>query len=559
MKDILNAESIRGTIVNSMRLSLLFIKWIKENKTRTDVILRDTNITNNKKIEKNRLGFTRDRRYLRSLLLVVTLFFVTIESLQPVLQQENIEQQSFAQMNGNIINISRIVPYAGDPHIAVSQNYIYVVWTEVTTTGPAATIGRNSDIFFSKSADHGASFSIPVGLSTYKTGLKQEPKIAVSGKNLYIIWSDYSSGAAEILFTRSTDNGSSFSSPITLGTSFGAAGETRIAANGNNVYVMWIGSSNRISAGSVLFRSSADNGTTFGNPISLSTNGIASKPEMAVTGNDVYAVWYSSTLQANGVVSDDQILFTRSTDNGANFSNPINLSNNPNTFSARPQVSASGRSVYVTWFESGPNHSLNVANTYFSKSTDGGMTFTTPLQLSNNGPANNYYYFTSDTPQIAISNNAKNVYIAWTYPSQSASSSSSQNSDVFFARSNDSGGTFGPPFNLSNNPGLSGDASMIVSTNANSTNTSNNTNTSHTDIISIIWLDDTGNKPGQYNVFFSESGDSGSSFGNPISISGIQGAAVSPQLAVSGNSIYVTWTEFNSGYYAILFRAVPLQ
>ena len=50
----------------------------------------------------------------------------------------------------------------------------------------------------------------PVGLTNYKSGIKQEPKIAISGKNLYIIWSDYSLGPAEIFFTKSTDNGHKF-------------------------------------------------------------------------------------------------------------------------------------------------------------------------------------------------------------------------------------------------------------------------------------------------------------------------------------------------------------
>ena len=71
---------------------------------------------------------------------------------------------------------------------------MYVVWTEAITGGSPKSGGRNSDIFFSKSTDNGASFSNPVGLTNYKPGIKQEPKIAISGKNLYIIWSDYSLG-----------------------------------------------------------------------------------------------------------------------------------------------------------------------------------------------------------------------------------------------------------------------------------------------------------------------------------------------------------------------------
>jgi hypothetical protein len=249
-------------------------------------------------------------------------------------------------------------------------------------------------------------------------------------------------------------------------------------------------------------------------------------------------------------VVDDEILFTKSTNNGADFSNPINLSNNPYSFSARPQVAASGRDVYVAWFESGVNHSLNIANTYLARSTDAGITFSSPIRLSNNGPANNYYNFTSDTPKIGLSNiaNDDNVYVIWTYVSSSPSSTP-QNTDVFFSRSTDAGVTFSPPFNISNNPGLSGDANMIVSTNP-----SNNA-----DQVNVMWLDDTGGISGERNIFFSQSTDNGTSFGKPINISNTQGSALLSQMAMSGNNLYLTWAEFNSGSYAILFRVVSLS
>ena len=124
----------------------------------------------------------------------------------PGLQLEPM-QHAYAQTYRNIINLSNVVPFAADPRIAISGNNVYVVWTEAITGGSPSAGGRNSDIFFSKSTDNGASFTNPVGLTNYKPGIKQEPKIAISGKNLYIIWSDYSLGTAEIFFTKSTDNG----------------------------------------------------------------------------------------------------------------------------------------------------------------------------------------------------------------------------------------------------------------------------------------------------------------------------------------------------------------
>jgi hypothetical protein len=536
-------------VINTMTVLLLLIKWIEVEKIRKNLKCRDEEINNVERARKNYSPIIHNV-ICKRLLLFVLAAILCVGTLLPALQQEPV-QQAYAQSYRNIINLSNVVPFASDPRIAISGNNVYVVWTEAMTAGAPNTGERSSDIFFSKSTDNGASFSNPVGLTSYKPGIKQEPRIAISGKNVFVIWSDYSLGYAKIFFTRSTDNGTGFSSPIALGTSFGGVGETRLGADANNVYVLWIGSANNINAGAVLFKESTDEGSTFGNTISLSNNGIASKPEMSVVGNNVYVVWYNTTLQASGNVIDDEILFARSTNNGAGFSTPINISNNPNSFSARPQLAASGSNVYIAWFESGANHSLNIANTYFSRSTDAGVTFSSPLKLSDNGPANNYFYFTSDTPKIEVSNssNNDNVYVIWTYVSP-ISSSAPQNTDVFFSRSTDAGVTFSSPLNISNNPGLSGDASMIVSTNPNNNSV---------DDVKIIWLDDTGGKSGDYNILFSQSTDNGASFGNSINISNSKGSSLLPQMVMSGSNVYLVWTEFNTGYYAILFRAVSMS
>ena len=90
---------------------------------------------------------------------------------------------------------------------------------------------------------------------------------------------------------------------------------------------------------------------------------------------------------------------------------------------------------------------------------------------------------------------------------------------------------------------------MIVSTNPNN----------NADEVNVIWLDDTGSKSGERNVIFSQSTDNGASFGNPINMSNTQGSALLSQAVISGKNLYLTWAEFNSGSYAILFRVVLLS
>ena len=39
------------------------------------------------------------------------------------------------------------------------------------------------------------------------------PQITASGNNVYVVWSDSTTGNADIFFKRSTDGGATFSSP----------------------------------------------------------------------------------------------------------------------------------------------------------------------------------------------------------------------------------------------------------------------------------------------------------------------------------------------------------
>jgi hypothetical protein len=449
----------------------------------------------------------------------------------------------YAQTYSNVINLSGVVPFAADPHISISGKNIYEVWA-ASLPGESTNGGRSSDIFFSKSTDSGVSFSRPVALTNYKPGIKQEPRIAVSDNNLYIIWSDYSLGAAEVYFTKSTNDGATFTAPVALGTSF-FTNETRLGASSNNVYVMWVGSANNLTAGAVLFKSSNDGGNTFGNTTSLSGNGIASKPEMSISGNNVYVVWYNSTL-VNGFLIDDQILFTRSTNNGTHFSTPTDLSNNPNSFSSKPQVDASGRNVYVAWLESA-NHTLNIANTYFAKSVDAGETFSSPIKLSNNVATNNFS-FSSDIPRLASSSSSygDNVYVIWAYPSTS-NSSFTRNTDLFISRSVNGGASFSSPFKISSNPGLR-DVGISVSTNPNY----------NVDDVRLVWSADTGSKTLGYDLFISQSKDNGVSFSYPADVSNTLGLSIFPEMMINGSSLYFTWTEYNYGSYSILFRTVSV-
>lgn len=140
----------------------------------------------------------------------------------------------------------------------------------------------------------------------------------------------------------------------------------------------------------IIYRRSTDGGVSFGAPlgINLSNNpGDSGSPVVAVSGNNVYVVWFDGTPWNN------EIFYRRSTDDGMNFESNINLSNKPQFHSVNPEIAASGSIVHVVWDENFPG-TIN-----YAVSLDGGATFDPTLSSLNINPIGP----PADTPSIAAS------------------------------------------------------------------------------------------------------------------------------------------------------------
>ena len=175
--------------------------------------------------------------------------------------------------------------------------------------------------------------------------------------------------------------------------------------------------------------SGTDNGLTFSTPDNLSENtGFSPAPQISSQGSNVYVVWYDNTP------GNFDIFFAFSTDNGLTFSTPDNLSENTGV-SFVPQISSQGSNVYVVWHDNTPGN----FDIFFAFSTDNGLTFSTPDNLSENSG-------TSAAPQITSEGN--NVYVVW-------NDDTPGNNDIFYTTNNQDFGLFGSALNLSHNAGSS--------------------------------------------------------------------------------------------------------
>jgi hypothetical protein len=387
---------------------------------------------------------------------------------------------------GNTINLSNNPGGSLNPRMVASRSTsnLYVVWEHIP--------GNNGEIFFTRSTDSGQTFEKPIVIGN-NSGLNGFPQIALSenNTNVYVVWHDAQNG---IMLGRSSDDGSTFETAISLSDKNKDSQNPQIVVSqDNNVYVAWQ-SNPQGRNGEIVFTRSTDNGTSFENPVSLGkddeknqyndANGKQKKDSSneeqnilsfhpriitAPGSKEVYLIWHSgiNTFHKQYFLLTD-IFFSRSTDNGATFENPISLTNYSvwvkSTDNNAPFVSpvsldgysgwvldpqivvSQDNNIYVAW-QSNPQAANG--EIMFTRSTDNGHTFEKAITISDK--AGN-----SLDPQMAVSQD-NNIYVAWQSNPQAA------NGELIFTRSTDNGHTFEKAITISDKAGNSLDPQMAVS------------------------------------------------------------------------------------------------
>lgn len=427
---------------------------------------------------KGDMPFASIRYFRISGTLPIASLLLAIALIQPVIPANGL---TF----GEIMNISNTEGSSKAPQIAAAENgNIYVLWQD-TEVSP--------DILFAANTDPDNGFGDPVNVSNDFTP-ESGAKLAASNDNVFIVWFE---NDGEVYFTSGSvdDTGSvAFGGQTNLSDNPEASRNPQIASSGNSVYVVWEGDVDDSGMPDIFYSNSTDGGQSFGASVNLSNNdGSSRNPRIAVAeSGNVYIAWQDDTPNPE---IEEAIFVRASIDGGISFgeiaeaNNPEGLANNPSiipngeaelyllwqdasqdrdiflapgtigtsdasiTFGEFANVSdnsgdsTGGQSVvsgtglvYVGWIDdfTGSNDVL-IAN-----STDGGLTFSSPLVLSSSASV------TPGSLQMAIlPSNQEDLYLFW------SDTNVGGGGDIFIAEIKDSGHSIRTPINLSNNEGIS--------------------------------------------------------------------------------------------------------
>ena len=253
--------------------------------------------------------------------------------------------------------------------------------------------------------------SLPLGAqagsSTKNLGEGHTPSISTDGRgHVFIVFEgvDSKTGNADIYYSASNDGGRTWTKRLDVSPTAGVSTRPRVAVEKSGaIDVVWTDTAYGVLNPEIFFTRSTDNGRTWATPINISQTAGASKdPELAVGPDDSIHVIFSDTPTTS---PSRDVYYTSSTDGGKTWSKDRQLENvsNTPTDSSEPTLAiAPDGTVNAAWKEEDPSPAAKHQIYYAQRSQSG---WSTSTHISN---SHRYSYH----PVIACGSTGK-VYINW--------------------------------------------------------------------------------------------------------------------------------------------------
>jgi hypothetical protein len=330
-------------------------------------------------------------------------------------------------------------------------------------------------------------------------------RVAAAGNNVYVVWQEEppvaDPGKYDIYFSASHDRGVTFSPPVNLSMTDDLSRAPTIAAEGENVYVAWHEEIPSDFA-EVRYRISRNKGTTFEPSELAETDPDAGSvyPEFAVSGTHVYLLW-------EGV----GIFLRISDDSGMSFGSPITLVDEFVGATGFAEIAAWGGDFYFIWPDDRGNTTQNY-DIFLQASHNFGASFAGPVKLTD-------AVGTTTIPVVELAASRENVFAGWDDDAVG----------TLMRASHDHGDSFANDVNLSSFSG-----SLVGALLAKGKD------------LFIAWST-FGGQSGLSDLYFARSKDGGASFEPAEEIAEDRLEVFTLDLAAGGPAVYLTWSDFGEG------------
>ena len=300
------------------------------------------------------------------------------------------------------------------------------------------------------------------------SGSDRSPRLTTDGQgNWLAVWESYDtlSGTigtdGDILVSRSTDGGFSWTAPAALNTNAATdSGSDRlpeVASDGNGNWIAVWYSSDRLGDtigydDDILFARSSDGGVTWTDPMPLNTDAGTDTvndccPQVTTDGmGNWITVWYSANSLGGTIGTDNDIFFACSSDAGLTWTDPAPLNSDAATDTGSdigPQLTTDGEGNWLAVWSSDENLGGAIGSDrdiLFSRSTDAGVTWSDAAALNTNASTDSG---ADGSPRIFF--DGAGIWLAVWSSSDTLGGTIGTDTDILISRSSDAGQTWTAP------------------------------------------------------------------------------------------------------------------
>jgi len=256
---------------------------------------------------------------------------------------------------------------------------VYVAWTGFNEGQLASQSGL--EVYLAKSTDGGNTFSSPVGISSTSQRADLANIAVDKNGNVVATYLEVSTSSPKLFAARSSNGGASFSTPVQVSQSSevlsGLGGPIAFDSTGA-AYVVY---SNLAASLPTINLAIASDGQHFSTSKVVSDSSIAAfAANLAVDRSDnLYVTFYNRGLTFP--FFSREVMLIKSTDHGNTFRSQIDASNTFGESTLPFLILGKSGEVNLVWQDTEDD---DQGDPFLSRSTDGGIAFTTPVNLSAN-------------------------------------------------------------------------------------------------------------------------------------------------------------------------------